>query len=160
MTGCELRQKACDIINSHLGETAAGGLAPKWVQEAYDECVDRHKKTATATLPRGSHFDRKWAWCAATWTAVQYLAGLGDQGVYEMSCSNLITIAKAKGVWIEDESVYGSSAHPAQIGDGIIYDWDDDGKGDCKGAPEHVQPFSKVLPPRRNSAKETWMDEN
>lgn len=70
----------------------------------------------------------------------------GDHGIYEMSCSNLITIAKAKGVWLEDESVYGSSAHPAQIGDGIIYDWDDDGKGDCKGAPEHVGMITEVHP--------------
>ena len=44
----------------------------------------------------------------------------------------MVAKAKAKGIWIEND------AFIPQIGDIIMYDWQDSGKGDDVGTPDHV----------------------
>lgn len=44
----------------------------------------------------------------------------------------MINDAKKMGIWQE------SDAYVPSPGDCVLYDWDDDGKGDCTGYPEHV----------------------
>ena len=39
---------------------------------------------------------------------------------------------KELGLWVEND------AYTPKPGDLILYDWEDNGKGDCKGAPNHI----------------------
>lgn len=79
------------------------------------------------------------AWCATTASAAYIKAGLTSIfPCVECSCSKMIELAKQAGIWQEDDSYVPK---PADL---ILYDWDDDGKGDCKGAPEHVGIVVKV----------------
>lgn len=81
----------------------------------------------------------KDAWCAMTFSdafIMTKLAGKPGSGslfqCVECSCSKMIELAKKQGIWIEDDN------HVPKYGDGIVYDWQDSGKGDNKGTPDHV----------------------
>jgi hypothetical protein len=89
-------------------------------------------------LPRGYKMTTKDAWCAATTTAVAVKLGYTDIIPCECSCTKLIEKAKAMGIWVENESV---TPKPGWL---CIYDWQDNGRGDNKGAPEHVGMVEKV----------------
>lgn len=81
----------------------------------------------------------KDSWCA---TAVSYafivskLAGKpGSKALFqcvECSCGEMIKLGKKQGIFIEDD------AYIPRTGDVIFYDWDDSGKGDNTGWPDHV----------------------
>lgn len=71
-------------------------------------------------------------WCAAFWSACQILSGNASYVPLSASCSQIIADAKALGMWIENE------ATTPKIGWGVLYDWQDDGRGDNKGAPDHI----------------------
>lgn len=71
-------------------------------------------------------------WCAIFWTVVQILSGNASCVPLSASCSQIIADAKALGMWVENESV------TPKIGWGVLYDWQDSGVGDNKGAPDHI----------------------
>lgn len=81
-------------------------------------------------LPRGYKLQAKDAWCAATVTAVFLMNGYSD--IAECSCIMMIKKAKDLGIWVEDD------AYTPKIGDIIMYDWQDTGKGDNTGSADHV----------------------
>lgn len=54
------------------------------------------------------------------------------------SCGEMIEKAKAAGIWEERDN------YVPKVGDLILYDWDDSGKGDNKGAPEHVGMVAEI----------------
>ena len=83
-------------------------------------------------LPRGYKMTIEDPWCAATVTAVAVKLRYTDIIPCECSCSKMIQQAKTMGIWIEDESV---TPKPGWL---AIYDWGDNGKGDCTGDPEHI----------------------
>lgn len=83
-------------------------------------------------LPRGFRMTTKDAWCAATMTASAVQLGYTDLIPCECSCSRMIAMAKEMGIWIEDESI---TPTPGML---CLYDWDDNGRGDNTGAPEHI----------------------
>lgn len=83
-------------------------------------------------LPRGYKMTTKDAWCAATMTASAVQLGYTDLIPCECSCSRMIAMAKEMGIWVENESV---TPKPGWL---CLYDWDDNGRGDNTGAPEHV----------------------
>lgn len=122
MTELELRQKAVDIISGWVG-------APKG-SKTHHHIVDIYN----SHLPRARGYRVRYNdnWCAATVSAVGIEAGLTAIMPVECSCGELIKLYKAMGRWVEDD------AYVPQIGDLMMYDWDDTGKGDCVGAPEHV----------------------
>ena len=73
------------------------------------------------------------AWCATAVSAA--FIAVGYKEIFpciECGCANMITLAKKAKIWVEDDS------YNAQVGDVIMYDWDDKGSGDCKGNPDHV----------------------
>lgn len=73
------------------------------------------------------------AWCATTASAAYIKAGLTKTfPCVECSCSAMIEKAKKAGIWQEKDS------YKPKVADLIMYDWDDNGVGDDKGAPEHV----------------------
>lgn len=85
---------------------------------------------AQKPLPRGYKLQKKDPWCAATVSAVLITNGYND--IAECSCTVMTKTAKDLGIWVEDD------AFVPQIGDIVMYDWQDSGKGDNQGNPDHV----------------------
>lgn len=110
------RKEVVDKINSLKGEEGH-----KWIVETYN---------SIKPLPRGYKLKMSDAWCAGTVSAVLHSFGYDD--LAECSCPKMIDKAKAKGIWVEND------AFVPQIGDIIMYDWQDSGKGDNVGNPDHV----------------------
>lgn len=81
-------------------------------------------------LPRGYKVKSTDAWCATFTSAVFLMNGYSD--IAECSCPQMIEKAKKLGIWVEND------AYTPQIGDIILYDWQDSGKGDNVGVADHV----------------------
>ena len=72
-------------------------------------------------------------WCAEAWSAWQIEAGNTAKEVpLSANCGVIISEAKKLGIWIEKDSTI------PKIGWGILYDWDDTGKGDNTGGADHI----------------------
>lgn len=122
MTESQLREQVLAVMQGFVGCREANGSHKKIL-----DIYNGHKP-----LPRGVKMLTTYAWCAATASAAFIKAGLTDIGFVECSCAEMIKLYKAKGRWMETDS------YTPEPGDLIMYDWDDTGKGDCTGAPEHV----------------------
>lgn len=79
-----------------------------------------------------------WAWCAATWSALAIKLGYTDIMPVEISCYYLIEAAKKMGIWVEDDRY---TPKPA---DAVLYDWNDSGRGDNTGTPDHIGTVESV----------------
>lgn len=128
MTELEIRQKAVSTIEGWVG-------APQG-SNTHHQIIDIYN--SQKPLPRGVQMSYTMDWCAATVSAVGIALGLTDIMPVECSCGELIKHYKALGRWVEDD------AYVPQPGDLILYDWDDNGKGDNVGAPEHVGMVTNV----------------
>lgn len=111
------------------------GIMQAWAQQnaggaAHKEIVSLYN--SFKPLPRGYAIKMSDAWCAATWSAAAIKAGYTGIMPIECSCPNLIMLAKGMGIWVEDDSYVPSP------GDGVLYDWQDSGKGDNTGTPDHI----------------------
>lgn len=116
-------------------------LAQSWVgikegSNGHQEILDIYN--SQAELPRGYKMTMKDAWCAATITALAVKLKATDIIPCECSCTKLIALAKEMGIWIEAESV---TPMPGWF---ALYDWGDNGIGDCTGNPEHIGIVEKV----------------
>lgn len=110
-------------------------LARSWIGKneksgTHKEIIDIYN--SHSPLPRGSKMRYEWPWCAATWSALAIKLGYTDVMPVEMSCGYLINAAKNMGCWHENDG------YIPKIGDAVLYDWDDSGKGDNIGWPDHV----------------------
>lgn len=96
----------------------------------------KHKdlvNTFNRVKPHGEVGNYTCPWCAITWTALQIKAGYSLKNMpMSYNCGTLVDDAKRLGFWIEND------AYVPEIGDGIIYNWDDNGKGDCSRGAYHV----------------------
>ena len=110
------RQDIVDTINSLEG------------QKGHEEVIKVYN--AQKPLPRGYKMTMSDPWCAATVSAVFLMNGYNTFS--ECSCTRMIEKAKAAKLWEEKDS------YKPKIGDVIMYDWDDDGKGDDKGQADHT----------------------
>lgn len=73
------------------------------------------------------------AWCATSVSAAFIAVGLSNIfPCVECSCENMINLAIIAGIWVEND------AYVPDVGDVILYDWDDNGVGDCTGWSDHV----------------------
>ena len=98
--------------------------------------IDTFNKSGLCTRYKMTTKD---AWCA---TAVSFafivnkLAGkLGSGALFqcvECSCAKMIDLAKKQGIWHDGDT------YIPKKGDVIMYDWQDSGKGDNTGSPDHV----------------------
>lgn len=77
-------------------------------------------------------------WCATFASAVAIKCGATDIIPTECSCAKMIELFKGKGSWQENDAYVPSG------GDYIFYDWEDSGKGDNTGRPNHVGIVQKV----------------
>lgn len=117
-----LRQKVVGIINGWIGATK-GSAKHLEILAAYN---------GYKPLARGYKVQKNDAYCAATVSAAYILAGIAEYTGTECGVGKFITIAKSKGIWVEND------AHVPGLGDACVYDWQDDGVGDCTGAGDHI----------------------
>lgn len=122
MTELELRNKVVEVMQDWLGWSEANGK--------FRAIIDLYN--AQRPLPRGYRMGYSDEWCAATVTAAGIAVGLQDIILPECSCSRMLELYRARGQWVEEDSY-----HP-RPGDIIMYDWQDSGRGDDTGAPDHV----------------------
>lgn len=109
--------------------------AKKWL--GLRESTGSHKviiDTYNSHKPRARGYKLKYtdAWCAGYVSAVAIACKATDIIPTEVSCPKMIDLCKKKGIFIENENRV-----PA-LGDIVFYDWQDNGKGDNKGASDHV----------------------
>ena len=83
-------------------------------------------------LPVGYKLQYNDAWCAGTVSAAAQVCNATDIIPTECSCPRMIDKAKEMGIWVEADN------HVPLPGDIPLYDWDDNGKGDNTGRPDHV----------------------
>ena len=123
-----LRQYLADIFQEWLG-AKRGSLVHRQILTIYN---------SYRPLARNYAVKVNDAWCATTVSAAWIKAGIAKYTGTECSCAKLIEIAKSKKCWVEND------AYVPKIGDCLLYDWDDDGVGDCLGTPEHIGMVIKV----------------
>lgn len=116
------RNDVVQLSRSWLGKNEKDGT--------HKEIIDIYN--SHSPLPRNSKMRYEWPWCAATWSALAIKLGYTDIMPIEMSCGFLINEAKKMGCWQENDGYVPS------MGDGVLYDWDDSGKGDNTGWPDHI----------------------
>lgn len=90
--------------------------------------------------PLARNYKVKYAdpWCATFISALAIKLGATDIIPTECSCTELIKLFKQEGIWVEND------AHVPSIGDIMLYDWHDNGKGDNTGAPDHIGIVERV----------------
>lgn len=89
-------------------------------------------------LARGYKVKYTDEWCATFVSAVAIECGFTGIIPTECGCGQMIALFKELGCWIEND------AYVPDPGDIIFYDWEDDGKGDDTGWPNHVGIVEKV----------------
>ena len=117
------RSEVVKLVSSWIGKKEADG--------SYKEIIDIYN-SFTGEFPRGIRMKYGWPWCACTWSALAIALRYTDIMPIEISCRELINRAKEMGCWKENDGYIPSP------GDGILYDWDDNGIGDNTGWPDHV----------------------
>lgn len=128
MTENQLRQNVANIINGWMGATK-GTAKHLEILSIYNNYKP---------LARGYKVQVNDAYCATTVSAAYIKAGIAQYIGTECGVGKYIDIAKAKGIWVEND------AYIPQIGDACVYDWDDNGVGDCTGAGDHIGIVTKV----------------
>lgn len=107
MTEKAIRQKVADTALPLLG-IKEGTAEHKRIIDIYN---------AQRKLPKGYAMSYDDAWCAATMTYIGIVLGISDIILPECSCSRMIELYKARGLWVEDD------AHVPELGDIIMYAW-------------------------------------
>ena len=110
-------------------------VALKWLgrkesDSTHKEIIDIYN--AYTPLPRGYKVKYTDPWCATFVSAVAIKGGFTDIIPLECSCYYMIEKAKKMGIWAENDD------YNPKLGTLILYDWDDNGKGDNTGVPDHV----------------------
>lgn len=116
------RAAVVELATSWLGKNEADG--------SHKSIIDIYN--SFSPLPRGIKMCYSWAWCACTWSALAIALGYTDIMPLEISCGLLVEKAKEMGCWVEND------AYIPKPGDGVVYDWDDNGVGDNIGWPDHI----------------------
>ena len=116
------RNKVVEKAKSYVGCKEADGSFKKII-----DLYNSHKP-----LARGYAVKYTDEWCATFVSAVSIACGLTDIMPTECSCAKMIEMYKKLGGWKESDSYVPSP------GDLIMYDWEDNGKGDNTGQPNHV----------------------
>lgn len=122
MTEQELRNQVIATAEKWLGCKESDG-SHKPIIDLYNS----HKPIA-----RGYKLKYTDAWCAGFVSAVAIACGLTDIMPTECSCSKMIDLYKKLDRWKEADD------YVPQLGDLVMYDWGDSGKGDNAGHPDHV----------------------
>lgn len=117
-------------------------LAQSWIglnekDKSYKKIIDIYN-SYKGPFPRNLKMQMGWSWCACTWSALAIKLGYTKIMPIEISCGQLVEAAKKMGIWVEKDN------YIPKPGDAILYDWQDDGKGDNTGWPDHVGVVEEV----------------
>lgn len=115
-------QKVIELANSWLGKNEKNG--------SYKEIIDIYN--TQSKFPRNLRMQYGWSWCACTWSALAIKLGYTDIMPVEISCGELVKLAQNMGIWIENDATI------PKVGDAVLYDWQDNGKADSAGWPDHI----------------------
>lgn len=116
------RSKASEWLSKYVGITEGS--------EQHKEILKIFNDSGLCTRYKMSVGD---PWCATATSAAFIATGLS--GIFpcvECSCESMIKLAITAGIWIEND------AYVPDTGDVILYDWNDNGVGDCTGWSDHV----------------------
>ena len=120
----ELRNELVSTAESYLG-TKQGSAKHKAIIDIFNQ-----------VKPDGWAMTYSAYWCAAFASAMAIKAfGIDKAKKYfplSANCGTIISKAKSMGIWVESDS------YVPKPGDWILYDWDDSGRGDNVGGPDHV----------------------
>ncbi len=122
VTENQLRRRVADTIQAWIGATKGSALHAD-ILAAYN---------GYKPLARGYTVKTSDAYCATTVSAAYIRAGIAAWTGTECGVEKYTIVAKARGIWVEND------AHVPAIGDACVYDWDDNGVGDCTGAGDHI----------------------
>ena len=119
-------------LRNQLVKTAESYLGTKQGQSLHKLIINTFNKVK----PDGWAMTYSAPWCAAFASACAIETfGVSKAKKYfplSANCGTIITRAKSLGIWVESDS------YKPGVGDWILYDWDDIGRGDNKGGPDHV----------------------
>ena len=129
-TETENRKRIINVAKSYIG--TVGGSAN------HNDIIHFFN----SVKPQGYTAHKSDPWCAefVSACAIQTF-GKKDALTYfplTASCLRMVVEAKAKAIFVERDS------YVPEIGDFILYDWDDTGKGENKNSPDHVGIVEKV----------------
>ena len=129
-TETENRKRIVNVAKSYIG-TVGGSSNHNDILHFFN-----------SVKPQGYTAHKSDPWCAefVSACAIQTF-GKKDALTYfplSASCPRIVVEAKAKAIFVERDS------YVPKIGDFILYDWDDTGKGDNKNSPDHVGLIEKV----------------
>lgn len=119
-----LRSEVVKLIKSWKGKNEKDG--------SFKEIIDIYNSLGVRNLPRRVKMTYTMSWCACTWSALAIKLGYTEIMPIEISCGKLISKAKKLGIWVEEDG------YVPNLGDGVLYDWGDSGKGDNTGWPDHI----------------------
>lgn len=122
MTETQLRNLVVETAKAWHGRRESNGTH-KVIIDVYN---------AHSPLARGYKVTYSDFWCATFVSAVACLCKITDILPTECSCYYMIDLFKKLGRWQE------ADGYKPQPGDILFYDWQDDGKGDNTGVPDHV----------------------
>lgn len=129
-TAKDLRKKLVKTALEDIG-AKEGGKVHKHIIDVFNT-VKPDGWAMTYTAP----------WCAAAVSSWAIEAFGKDKAVkyfpLSANCGTIVTKAKKLGLWKEKDS------YKPTAGDWILYDWQDSGRGDDKGSPDHVGIVQKV----------------
>ena len=129
-TEIENRKHIIDVAKSYIG--AVGGSS------AHSDILHFFN----TVKPLGYSARKSDPWCAEFVSSCAIQAfGKKDAITFfplTASCPRMIIEAKSKSIWYERDS------YEPKIGDWILYDWDDSGKGDNHNTPDHVGIVEKI----------------
>lgn len=108
LTEKAIRQRVADTALSLLG-----------IKEGTAEYLERIVGTynSQGKLPRGHRLTATDPSCAATVTVIGIMLGISHIILPECSCSKMIELYRALGLWVEDD------AHVPELGDIVMYAW-------------------------------------
>lgn len=122
------RTKVVDQIKAWVGYNESDGSHKKII-----DIYNSHKPLARGYAVRYSD-----EWCATTVSAVAIKLGYTSIIPTECSCSKMVELLKKIDSWQEADN------YVPQPGDIMFYDWNDNGRGDNTGSPDHVGIVEKV----------------
>ncbi|MGN0998138.1 MAG: phage tail tip lysozyme [Faecousia sp.] len=119
-----------DKLRTRIVEIAVGWLGCNEADGSHKKIIDVYN--SHKPLARGYALTYTDPWCAGYVSACAIAAELTDIIPVECSCEKMIALAKEMGIWVEND------AYVPMAADVILYDWDDNGEGDCTGNADHV----------------------
>lgn len=122
VTENQLRRRVADTIQAWIGANKGSALHAD-ILAVYN---------GYKPLARGYTVKTSDAYCATTVSAAYIRAGIAAWTGTECGVEKYTIVAKARGIWVEND------AHVPAVGDACVYDWDDNGVGDCTGAGDHI----------------------